>query len=267
MAHSNSFQLHFSIDDVLPSLLEASDSGRPSDHWFFGFLDEIHRLIGIEVNLYLFEAVASGINRRTLADVGEAVSAWIRKRPWLLLGPHALDDATPPYAQTLPQQLATMERIYREIDRIAGPDQYSRWVRLHHFSETYELASLFREHGVQALLTTDKAAVCYRLPEEARLTLAGRGSVEYQGLRFIRSDIRIEAVAAQFLGGLSWKDALRLAPALRPPVVFTHEYALSNPEIREATRTVLGFLSATGRGTGTPQGSLGIGSGMEEKLR
>ena len=41
---------------------------------------------------------------------------------------------------------------YLAIAHFVGPRQASRWVRLHYFSECFELAPFWRDKGVEALL-------------------------------------------------------------------------------------------------------------------
>src|SRR5262249_62274415 len=97
-----------------------------------------------------------------------AVAACLRARPSLRLGPPASNPQTPPHRQTLAELKATLERLFDVFDHLGGPTARSRWVRLHEFSEAYEAAPVLRAYGIEALFTTDKPAIAWRLPPAER---------------------------------------------------------------------------------------------------
>ena len=161
------------------------------------------------------------------------------------LGPHAKDYATAPYAQTTNDQIAAFDSIYREIDRFAGVERRSKWVRLHYFSEAYGAAPYLKSAGVEALFLTDKEAVAYHLEENARLDLRDKGQIAHAGLSLMRSHFRVE----NFVGPeWSWP---KVQAALEAPIqrhgylsLFTHEYELDRKEVRTRTCECLAWLSA-----------------------
>ena len=105
---------------------------------------------------------------RTLKEVSGSLKDVFLENPWLHAGPHGLDNSTPPHLQQPDDQIEVFESIYEELQRFAGCNAMSKWIRLHQFSESYELAEYFKSKGVEALLSTDKDAVSYRLPENER---------------------------------------------------------------------------------------------------
>ena len=237
---------HFSVDDVLGALLEVSDARMPLfEHPFFAFLRQLHDEFDVTVDLYLFYRTLVAGRSRTLAEISASVNESLDANPWLRLGPHALDRDTPPHAQSRADQQRTVGAIYAEIDRFAPAAHRSRWVRLHEFSECYEIARYLRSHGVDALLTTDKPAVSYRLPTRCRERLARRGRTVHRGIGLIRSDLRVEQLVAAGLSAVGVRRALDdLLRRRRRVVVFTHEYELARPAVREMTRIVLQHLAS-----------------------
>jgi hypothetical protein len=240
------FRYHFSIDDVLKTLIEASDMGSGLfSHPFYAFLKEMHEAFGTKMDLYLFERTEVGGRMRTLAEVSEALGTDLAAADWLRFGPHAKDYGTAPYAQSPEDQVAAFSAIFDAIDRIAGPDQRSKWVRLHYFSEAYEAAPYLRRAGVEALLLTDKEAAAYRLDEPKRNALRETGRIAHAGIELVRSHLRVENLI-----GEEWPWP-KVQAALAAPLqrygylsLFTHEYELDRPEVRAQMRECLAWLSA-----------------------
>jgi hypothetical protein len=240
---------HFSIDDVFDAFIEVSDSRLPLfDHPFFRFLKEAHDEFGANVSLYLLYQKKIRDRIRTLAEVSETNIETLRENRWLRFGPHALDYETPPYTQSPTEQITVFDAIYTEIERFAGGGT-STWVRLHYFSESYELAEYFQTKGVEALLSTDKAAVSYRLPVYAQEQLSNQGIVNYKGMTFVRSHLRVETLARD----ISPRNVQRaIEPLLPHPgrvVVLTHEYELALPEVRAMAVAMLRYLKNRGVGS------------------
>lgn len=239
---------HFSVDDVFDALLEVSDQRMPLfAHPFFQALAHVHDVFGTHVHLYLFYQKRLSMTTRSLAEVSGTLQEDFRDTDWLHLGPHALDNETPPYAQTPVQQMATFEAIYAEIARFTGRPTTSRWVRLHYFSEAYELAAYFRAKGVEALLSTDKAAISYRLPPDVQARLRDTGTADYQGMTFVRSHWRIETLVQHgFTAPRVYHELAAILARQRYVVILTHEYELVRPDVRAMTTTVLQALQQQG---------------------
>ncbi|MCA9185528.1 MAG: hypothetical protein R3E01_15525 [Pirellulaceae bacterium] len=234
-------RIHFSVDDVFSALLNASQSRRdPLELPFWRFLEQIHENFGIDIELYLFWQAHIDGKIQTLCDVSADIRPWLAERDWIRFGPHALDTDTLPHTQAPQDQQQVFENIYEQIHRLAGPDRFSRFVRLHFFSESFELADFFRSHGVVGLLTTDKPAVSYRLPPQEREQLGRCGCVYFQGAQFVRSQIRTENFIDRDIDEPQINALIpSYVPAATPCVVFTHEYELERPVVREATKRIL----------------------------
>jgi hypothetical protein len=241
-------RFHFSVDDVFDAFIDVADRRLELfEQPFFGFLQALHAEFGVVVHLYVFHRKAVHGRRRSLEEVPETVGAALRRSRWLHLGPHALDYDTPPYAQTPDQQVRALDAIYAELDRFAPDASRSPWVRLHCFSETYEIASYLGDRGVSAILTTDKPAVAYRLPDALRRQLQEEGEVAFGGIRAIRSHFRLETLVAAGLTGARLAETLDAAlSAHGRAVVMTHECEVPRPEVREMARAVLRHLTSRG---------------------
>lgn len=183
---------HFSVDDVLDSLLEASKEKSIFDHWFFKYFKSLHDELGFNLDLYLFYEKEIDGKKYTLKDINESIKKELKENAWIRFGPHALNYETAPYNQSIEDLINTFDLIYTQIERFAGKKAFSHYVRLHFYSEMHELADYFKKFGVKALFSTEKEPVSYRLPESVKKILSELGQVEYEGISFIRTMFRTE---------------------------------------------------------------------------
>src|SRR3989344_5976442 len=231
---------HFSVDDVIQSLIEVSDKKIPLyDHSFFKFLKKLHDTYKTNIDLYLFyEATVDG-TVRTLKDVSSDLKKIFQENSWIRFGPHALNDATKPHTQTPEEQIKTFNLIYQEIDRFAGKERRSHLVRLHYFSESYELADFFKEHGVEALFTTDKDAISWRMPDDVKKSLKETGVTEYNGINFIRTNFRSE----NLIGRTNTESTIDAFLKTQGFVsILTHEYEVPRDEVKKATEEFIRYM-------------------------
>lgn len=239
---------HFSVDDVFDSLIEVTDYNIALfEHPFFNFLRSLHESYEAVIELYLFYQKNLQGRLRDLSEVSSHLKEEFRSAPWLRLGPHALDYDTPPYTQSPERQEQTFDAIYKEIDRFAGSSQRCSWLRLHYFSEIYELYSYWQSQGVDTLLLTDKPAIAYRLPPQEKYILAEKGFFKYQGLNLRRSHERMERLVAEKI--IDQELHTRLANHLEKHqslVLFSHEIDLSNINVQTITRECLSYATQLG---------------------
>ena len=236
---------HFSVDDVFDVLIEVTDRKLELfTHPFFRFLKEMHDEFGMQTSLYLFFQKEIDGSVRTLREVTDVHRTALQASQWLRFGPHTLDYAHSPYAQMPTEQVKIFDTIYKEINRFAGSDVRARWVRLHYFSESYELADYFHKKGVEALFTTDKDAISYRIPdEEIKSDLARRGYVDYRGMTIIRSHGRIENLES------NETSEARFSQLLSSPgfcIFFTHEVDCASLQIQNHIRHMARFFRQKG---------------------
>jgi hypothetical protein len=237
---------HFSVDDVFDCLIDIADRRLPVfRHPFFQFLEQLHEEFNATIDLYLFYQKIRDGRLRTLKDIPADVRETFNACSWLRFGPHALDFETAPHSQTPDEQRETFQSIYSEIARIAGKSRFSEYVRLHYFSESYELADFFQSVGVKALFTTDKPSITYRMSDAVKTGLSTRGFAKFQGLSFIRTQLRAEHVADAYMtpDALSQLVIATLAK-YRSVVFFSHEEAIARPDVRLNIRSTFRTLHA-----------------------
>ncbi len=239
---------HFSIDDVFDCLVELSERGSPAEAQpVLAFCRALAEK-GALTDLYCFRRGPGpdGAIWR-LDDLSPEACDSLRRLEGVRFGPHAEDYATAPHAQTLDEQTRTFEGLFRALGRFAGEEQRARWLRLHYFSECHEIAPLWQAHGVEALLTTDKPAIAYRLPPPERETLARQGSVMVGGLRFIRSHLRLETFAAEAADPPRFLARVDAALETHGFVtLFTHEIDLADARVRALALASIRHLVARG---------------------
>lgn len=240
---------HFSIDDVIDSFIEVSDKNIPPyKHPFFSYLLKIHKLFDTNIDLYLFYQNTINGKLRTLKDVSaKNFKKWFEDNPWLKLGPHALDYDTAPYNQSVSEQKNTLDKIYAEIERFASEKNLANFLRLHYFSESFELAKYFKGKKVSALFTTDKNSISYRMPQSFKQKLMKKGYVKFKEMEFMRSHFRLENLANQKLTRESLEKIIyNLVNQYGIVIFFTHEREIPKLQVQKLTISALEILEKKG---------------------
>ena len=231
---------HLSVDDVLAGLVE-------DGHPLLDVLAELHARHAARADLYLFHRAVVAGAPRTLDAIPAAVADRLARFDWLRLGPHGDDYETAPHAQAPADQRAMLARVYGALDRAAPGAGRARWLRLHYFSECFELAPELRARGVEALLTTDKAVGSYRLPEACREELLRAGRTTHAGLDFVRSHLRLENLAREAPPPGAVERMLdRILGDHGTMVLFTHEADLLGEATRAMAHRCLSHLVRVG---------------------
>lgn len=230
---------HFSVDDVLPSLIEVTDKEIAlEDHHFFRVLKKIYKEYGVCSNLYLFFSQVIDGRERFLHEV-RCLEAEITEG-WLRFGPHAENPQTPPYQQSVSAQERFVHKTTAEIDRIT-PGWRSSSTRFHFFSECYEIANTLLELGYVEMFLTDKKAASYVLHNDQRNQLLKNGSILINGLTASRSNLRIEDLI--YNGDISTIMLSEYVSRNTRLVLFTHEYEFLRPEFDAALSKVIALLA------------------------
>jgi hypothetical protein len=243
---------HFSIDDVFECLIDATENHSSLfEQPLFNFLSRMHKMYGVHTDLYLFNRATFGGRIRTLRDVAERFRSQFQEATWLRLGPHALDYDVPPHKQTPVEQIETFEETYREIERFAGPGKTTGFLRLHFFSETFEVAPYLLNMGIHTLMLTDKPAVAYRLDESRRGQLRRDGWLKHEGLYLLQSHFRMENFVSQQIDEGSVRRSIADTVARRGYVsLFTHEVDLKREEVLAKTEESICWASEIARPAG-----------------
>ena len=239
---------HFSIDDVFDSLIDVTTKNiKLFENPFFALMKEVHDLYGTQVDLELFyEKEIDGVVY-TLEDVRDLSEELSESGGWLRFGPHAKNYEVAPFEQTPEEQEIIFDKIYSEIDRFAGRKYYAKWVRLHYYSESYELATYFKSRGVTALFSTDREAGSHRMSELVAKSLLEIGFASYEEANFIRTQYRVEV----FTNRRQSEEDLRLLfiDSLEKYgyiIFYSHEYEFARSEVRSMTRKTFRVLNELG---------------------
>ncbi len=224
---------HFSVDDVIDSLIEVTDRNMPLfEHPIFRMFKELHGRYGFSVDLYLFHRKEVNGRVRSLTEVRDLRAELEAAGDFIRFGPHALDYGSAPYNQTPGEAQAVMVSTYREIDRFAGNERRSREVRLHFYSEMYELADFFSENGAAVLFSTDRPVGSYRMPQMHANELLEKGTTTYERAKFVRTQFRLEFLAEEDLSESGLKSLYdNMREKYGYVVCYTHECEFARPEI------------------------------------
>ena len=221
---------HFSVDDVFESLIEISDSKiKLIDHWFFSQLYFLWKKFNIKSAVYLFYEGKILNKKRSLKEVRNL------KRElngnWLYFGPHALNHYSPPHKYKTKVQKEHFQKIYSEINRFAGQKYMAKKIRLHEYSESYELVNFFKKYNVNTLFTTDKNVGSHRMPLHKRSELINIGNTNYKNMHFIRTDFRVENLKNdinhnQIIFNQFFKNRKFIT-------IYSHEYEMKKSKIKK----------------------------------
>jgi hypothetical protein len=236
---NNSF--HFSIDDVFEFLIEISDKKIPiKKHYFFKSLYNIWRKYKIKTGLHLFYEGKIKNKLRTLKEV-RIIKNEI-KEGWIYFGPHALNVNTPPYSQTPLDQKKFINDTYKEIYRFAGKKFLCKRIRLHYYSESYEISKFLRNKKIHTLFSTDRKVGAHKIPKKFSTQLIKSGLLVYNKLQFIRTDYRIE-----FLINNSKKEIINnFCKTLKRKkfiIIYSHEYEFKKKVIINNLNKIMNILA------------------------
>ncbi|MBP5225134.1 MAG: hypothetical protein J6Z38_06090 [Lachnospiraceae bacterium] len=257
--------VHFSIDDFFDTL-EDLDSGRYTDIFeqpVLRFLKELHGRYGCTFSGYCFfrkeeddPRQPGGKRFRTLEEFAfpEALQAQFKENAgWLKLGFHALDHGTaygPTHFSTqevrasYDQAQEDCRKTHEALARLCGGEEVLDLVpRIHYFAGTADALRAWKDLGIRGLLSADDDRIPYDLTEEEVRKLKEDFLLEdgERGLFLIRTALRLEKTEDP---EAAWKD---LRAAGKPYIeIFTHEYFMDRPDIREKFETFARLLQKDG---------------------
>lgn len=233
--------LHFSVDDVFESLIEVSDKNISlKKHWFFSKFYFLWKKYKLKTGLYLFyEGKISG-HLRNLSEVRDISDEL--KEGWIFFGPHALNFSSPPHKFSTKKQTNHLSKIYDEILRFAGKNYLTKQVRLHEYSESYELKNFFNKKKVLSLFSTDKNIGAHRLPKKNKIELLDLGRTKYKNFEFFRTDFRIELLA-QNKNNINQINIKKILDKRNFVTIYTHERELKKKKCIKKLNETIKFLS------------------------
>ena len=186
--------LHFSVDDVFKSLIEISDKNiKLQKHWFFSQFYNLWKKYKLKTGLYIFYEGEVDGRLRNLKEVRNITKEL--KGNWIYFGPHAHNFSSPPHKFSPKKQIEHLSKINFEIKRFSGEKFFTKQVRLHEYSESFELSNFFHKYKVSSLFSTDKPVGAHRLPKKNKYDLIKFGKTKFKKMKFVRTDLRIEILA------------------------------------------------------------------------
>lgn len=174
-------KVHFSIDDVF-NMVEDENSC---------IMDDLRRLnseYGLRSHLFLFYNHDGNVLKK--------ISVPLKNSKYIDYGAHQAE-------------------YIAETYKVIGSGSISEYVRLHEFKASPKQVSSLKKYGVVGVLTADsKIRFSYGLKEENCRRVSSGSTVEVDGMRYLKTDIRLEKnVFYQLLN----------KPKTSMLVVFTHE--------------------------------------------
>lgn len=236
---NNSF--HFSVDDVFESLIDITDNKIPiKKHYFFKVLYKLWKKYKIKTGLHVFYQAKIKGKLRTLKEI-KVIKKEI-KEGWIYFGAHGLDVRTPPYLQKPTTQKKIINNIYKEIYRFAGKRFLCKKIRLHHYSESYEISNFLRNKKINTLFSTDRKVGAHKIPKNLAMQLLKEGVLIYNKLEFIRTDYRIEFLTKKTVAEMINKFYETLKNK-RFIVIYSHEYEFKKKIILSTLNKTMDILT------------------------
>lgn len=231
---------HFSIDDVFSLLLDSSiHKLNLKNHIIIGELYKYYIKYGLVTSLYCFREKKIYNYNINFFDLTFPKN---RKIDWLNFGFHAKNFKTPPYAMDVSLLKNEFNEFTKKIHNSSKLIK-SEYIRLHYYSECFELKNIFKKYKLKGLFTTDKKKLSYRLNQKNKIDLKNRGFTIYDDLQFIKTFFRIEDFSKN---NLSKIDILTLLEKTFNDyeflTIYVHEYDLYNQKTFEYLKITLNIL-------------------------
>jgi len=234
-------ELHFSIDDVFNSLVEISEKKIPlKKHYFFKELYKIWKKYKIKTGLNVFFENTINNKSKSLKNVRK-MSKELSEN-WIYFNFHALKPSLPPYKQKTDDQKKTFEKITNEIKRFAGKKYLSKYVRLHHYSESFELSNFFKKYKIKGVFTTDRKIGSHRMPKKNSNELLHQGKTIYNNIHFYRTDLRIEWLANSKNDKILKHRIRKVLNKKNRIIIYSHEYEFKRKKILKTLNKTMKFL-------------------------
>lgn len=214
--------VHLSIDDVEAFDDFVNDTMKYEDvfsHPFFNYLKGLHEKYNCSFTLYTYETYSSGntidqIPLRYKADFEQNCS-------WLKIAFHAQSPSvTKDEISREDDFCKSWMRTVDAIQRFAGECSMAHFVRLHYYYATEDELNWISTQQNISLLSADDERISYSLPKEKNDDLIRKENLEYNNLKLLKTDIRIEKVMLPQIELISNRNDDML-------VIFTHEWALN----------------------------------------
>lgn len=224
---------HISIDDVSKCFISLSEDsmkyGSIFDEPFFRYLKELHEDYDCSVTCYCFENDGD-------FDVSQVPIKYAREladnSDWLKFGFHGIKPmAHRPINVKYSEFTTAFSNFQKAVERFASCHNLATMLRLDYFYATPSEVVFLRNNGVRTLLSADDDRRNYYLPFQKNRQLIHKNSIEYEGIKYLRTNIRIENIDFPYFNILKNRNRDTL-------VIFTHEWKLDNLNKYKLKRTI-----------------------------
>lgn len=224
---------HISIDDVTicfqnltrDSVLYNSIFEEP----FFSYLQKLHSDYDCSFTCYIYEKDGN-FNLSQMPQ--KYLNEFRKSNYWLKFGYHGVCPSShTPNNVNYRQFVESYKHVNDELSRFASDSVRASILRLDYYYATIGEVEYLVDHGVKALLSADDDRRSYFLPFDKNMWLLQKNSINYGGLKYLRTNIRIENIDFPYLNLLRYRERDTL-------VVFTHEWKLDRINKYKLERTI-----------------------------
>lgn len=224
---------HISIDDVSKCFINlCKDSIKYEsifDEPFFSYLKELHDDYGCSVTCYCFEQDGDYNISHVPKKFAHEFTA---NSDWLKFGFHGIKPSSHKPTNVNYSEFAfAFSHFRKEVERFSSYQNLATILRLDYFYATPGEVEFLRENGVSTLLSADDDRRSYSLPYHKNSQIIDKNSIQYGGVKYLRTNIRIENIDFPYVNILRNRDRDTL-------VVFTHEWKLNWLNRKKFQRTI-----------------------------
>ena len=227
-------QIHISLDDV-KGIFKALIKGTPDsifDTRTLGFLQFLHENYDACFDLFCTFKHES----YSLSEVPDKYKyEFAENAEWLRFGFHCYEESDDYSFVDVERFRCCYTSFANEIKRVTGQNDYPQMLRIHRFSASMDICKVLKESGVDILLASDDNRCDYYLSDEENRKL--HADLQYYDdrlkMKFYKSCTRLENTDRIELEVENYK---RLNVGVVP--VFTHEWLMDDPIVRERMETV-----------------------------
>lgn len=200
--------IHYSIDDTILVFKQLTEQLPKSifELDMFSFLKKLHDKYGIVVSCYCFfktEDFTLAACTRLYKEEFEANSSWLR------FGFHGYSGNEDYVRQDIAVSSAQYEQVMYSLMEIVGESSIDRFPRIHTFQASQNFIlwmNSYKHIPIVGLLTADDSRLSYSLNSQQCRQLNTVVTMEYEGIRFLRTtqrfdSLRLKKIKRLFNGG------------------------------------------------------------------
>lgn len=224
---------HLSFDDVISCFEDLSkDSSLYNsifDHPFFSKLMSYHEKYECKFTLYAYKYKDNyDISQMPLKFKND----FIENSDWLKIGFHSstVQKHTPEYSD-FTKFKHDFESFNLSLNTFASSKSIASILRLDYFYASPLEVFYLKDKGVTVLLSSDDDRRSYLLPLFRNEQLLRNNSISYEGIKYLRTNIRLENISYPFLEILKNRNKDTL-------VIFTHEWRMNRINYYKLERTI-----------------------------